>query len=49
MEAVVRSRGLFKITSEKEIEPIDDDKKIKWGKKCDEDHGLIGMPIFIDL
>ena len=28
MEDVLRSRGLFRITSGKETEPIDDDKKI---------------------
>ena len=28
MEDVLRSRGLFRITSRKKIEPTDDDKKI---------------------
>ena len=32
MEDVLRSRGLFRITLGKEIEPTDDDKKIKMGK-----------------
>ena len=49
MEDVLRSRGLFRITSGKEIEPTDDDKKIKWENRCDEAHGLIGMSISIDL
>ena len=49
MEDVLRSRGLFKITSGKEIEPIDDDKKIKWENICDEAHGLIRMSISTDL
>ena len=36
MEDVLQSRGLFRITSGKEIEPTDDDKKIKWANRCDE-------------
>ena len=46
MEDVLRSRGLFRITSGKETEPTDDDKKIKWENRCDEAHGFIGIPIF---
>ena len=49
MEDVLRSRGLFRITSGKEIEPTDDDKKIKWANRCDEARGLIGMSISTDL
>ena len=49
MEDVLRSRGLFRITSGKETEPTDDDKKIKWANRCDEAHGFIGMPISTDL
>ena len=49
MEDVLWSRGLFKITSGKEIEPTDDDKKIKWANRCDEARGLIGMSISTDL
>ena len=49
MEDVLRSRGLFKITSRKETEPTDDDKKIKWTNKCDEARGLIRVSISIDL
>ena len=49
MEDVLRSRRFFRITSGKEIEPIDDDKKIKWENRCDEACGLIGMSISIDL
>ena len=49
MENVLRSRGLFKITSGKETEPTDDDKKIKWENICDESRGLIGMSISTDL
>ena len=49
MEDVLRSRGLFRITSGKKIEPTDDDKKIKWENRCDEAHGFIGMSISTDL
>ena len=49
MENVLRSRGLFRITLEKQTEPIDNDKKIKWANRCDEARGLIGMSISIDL
>ena len=49
MEDVLRSRILFRITSVKEIEPIDDDKKIKWENICDQDCGLIRMSISTDL
>ena len=49
MEDVLRSRGVFRITSGKETEPTDDDKKIKWENRCDEACGLIGMSISIDL
>ena len=49
MEDVLRSRGLFRITSGKETKPTDDDKKIKWENRCDESRGLIGMSISTDL
>ena len=49
MENVLRSRGLFKITSGKETGPTDDDKKIKWENQCDEACGVIGMLISTDL
>ena len=49
MEDVLRSRGLFRITSGKETEPTNDDKKIKWENRCNEAHGLIGMSISTDL
>ena len=49
MEDVLRSRGIFRITSRKETEPTDNDKKIKWANICDEAGGLIGMSISIDL
>ena len=40
---------IFRITSGKETEPIDDDKKIKWTNRCDEARGLIRMSISTDL
>ena len=49
MEDVLRSRGLFKITSGKETKTTDDDKKIKWENRCDEARRWIGMPISTDL
>ena len=49
MEYVLRSRGLLRITSRKETEPTDDDKKIKWANRCDKVRGFIGMSISIDL
>ena len=49
MEDVLRSRGIFRITSEKETEPTDDDNKIKWANRCDETRGLIGMSISTDF
>ena len=49
MKDVLQSKRIFKITSRKEIEPTDDDKKIKWENICDEARGLIGMSISTDL
>ena len=49
MEDVLRSRGLFRITSGKETKPTDDAKKIKWANRCDESRGLIGMSISTGL
>ena len=49
MEDVLWSRRLFRITSGKETELTDDDKKINWENRCDESRGLIGMPIFTYL
>ena len=45
MEDVLRSKGIFKITSRKETKPTNDDNKIKWENKYDEFRGLIGIPI----
>ena len=49
IEDVLRSRRLFRITSGKQTEPTDDDKKIKWKNTCNESFGLIGMSIYTDL
>ena len=49
MEDVLRSMGLFRITSGKDTESTDDDKIIKWENRCDEAYGLIGMSISTDL
>ena len=49
MEDVLWSRGLFNITSGKETESINDDKKIEWENRCDEACGLIEMSICTDL
>ena len=49
VEDVLQSRGLFIITSGKETEPTDDDKKIKFANRCDEARGLIEMSISTDL
>ena len=40
---------IFRITSGKETEPINDDKKITWANRCDESCGFIGMSISTDL
>ena len=49
MEDVLRSMGLFRITSGKETESTNDDKKIKCENRFDEAHGLIGMSISTNL
>ena len=41
--------GLFRITSAKETEYTDDDKKIKQENRCDESCGLIGISITTNL
>jgi hypothetical protein len=49
MEDLLRSKGLYRITRGKELEPIDDEKKIKWANRNDKSHGLIGMSISHNL
>jgi hypothetical protein len=45
MEDLLRSKGLYRITLEKEKEPIDDEKKVKWDNNHGEARGLIRMSI----
>jgi hypothetical protein len=49
MEDLLRSKGLYQITLEKEKEPTDDDKKSKWDNKSDEPCGIIRISISHDL
>jgi hypothetical protein len=49
MEYLLRSKGMYQITLGKELEPIDDENKIKWENRNDEVHGLIGISISLDL
>jgi hypothetical protein len=49
MEDLLRSKGLYQITMGKELEPTDDENKIKWENRNDEACGLIGMSISPDL
>jgi hypothetical protein len=49
MEDLLRSKGLYHITIGKELEPTNDEKKIKWENRNDEGCGLIGMSISPNL
>ena len=49
MEDVLWSSELYRITFEKETEPDDDSKIIKWKNKGDEAHELIWMSTSNDL
>jgi hypothetical protein len=49
MEDLLRSKGLYQITLEKETTPTDIDKKFKWDNRNDETRGLIGMSIYHNL
>jgi hypothetical protein len=49
MEDLLRSKGLYQITLEKEKTPTDADKKAKWDNGNDEAHGLIRISISPDL
>jgi hypothetical protein len=49
MEDLLRSKGLYRITLEKETSPTNADKKSKWDNRNDEARGLIRMFIFPDL
>jgi hypothetical protein len=49
MEDVLKSKGLYRITLGKELEPTDDEKKSKWANKSDEARGLIKISISPNL
>jgi hypothetical protein len=49
MEEVLRSKGLYWITLGKELEPTNDENKVKWDNKSDEARGIIIMSISLDL
>jgi hypothetical protein len=49
MEDLLRSKGLYRITLGKEKKPIDADKKVKWDNRNDGAHGIIRIPISLDL
>jgi hypothetical protein len=49
MEDLLRSKGLYRITLEKEKEPTDDEKKVKLANRNDEACGLVKMSISLDL
>jgi hypothetical protein len=45
MEDLLRTKGLYRITLEKETKPTDVDNKVKWANRNDEACGLIRMSI----
>jgi hypothetical protein len=49
MEDVLRSKGLYQITFGKELEPNDDEYKLKWENKNDVARRIIIMSISHDL
>jgi hypothetical protein len=49
MGDLLRSKRLYRITMGKELEPIEDEKKIKWENRNNEARGLIRMSISRDL
>jgi hypothetical protein len=49
MEDVSRSKGLYHITLEKELEHTDDENKFKWANKSDDACGLIRISISPNL
>jgi len=49
MGDLLRIKGLYWITMGKELEPIDDENKVKWDNNNDEACALIGMSISHDL
>lgn len=49
MEDLLRSKGPFRIASDQESKPKDEDMVVKWENKQDQACGLIGMSISPDL
>ena len=49
MEDLLRSKGLFRISTDQEKKPKDEDKVAKWENRQDQARGLIGMSISPDL
>ena len=49
MEDLLRSKGLFRIATDQEKKPKDEDKVAKWENRQDQARGLIGMSISPDL
>jgi hypothetical protein len=49
MEDVLRSKRLYQITLVKELEPTNDEKKVKWDNKSDETLGIIRISISPDI
>ena len=48
-EDLLRSKCLYRIASNQESIPKDEDKAVKWENKQDQACGLIGMSISLDL
>jgi hypothetical protein len=49
MEDLLKRKGLYQITLRKELDPNDNENKIKWENKNDEARGPTGMSISPDL
>ena len=49
MVDILRSKGLYRISTWQETKPSNDDKAAKWKNKQDQARGLIGMSIAQDL
>ena len=49
MEDLLTSKGLYRIATDQEKKPKDEDKVDKWENRQDQARGLIGMSISPDL
>ena len=49
IEDLIRSKGLYRIATGQEKKPKDEDKVAKWENRQDQECGLIGMSISLDL